>query len=338
MKSRVSRIVFWSFLALLAAASIAFSLGSGSIDIPPRGIADALISRVSGNAPAGRGELVVVELRLPRTVAALLVGGALAAAGVLFQGLFRNPLVEPYTLGVSGGAAIGISLGIVLGGPDVMALRPLLGFAGGVAAIAVVWKIAGKGEGTNRLLLVGVMVSFISSALIMSLLAVAGLDRFRPVLYWTMGSLAGTDPVLVAILGGLEAVCLVFALSRAWKLNALGAGEEIAAGLGVDLRRERLLVFAVGALLAGGAVAVAGVIGFVGLLVPHAVRHFTGLDHRRLLPAAFLAGGTFLVLCDTLARTLFADRGIQLPVGAVTGLSGGVIFLMILAGKNGRER
>jgi iron complex transport system permease protein len=274
---------------------------------------------------------IVLRLRLPRIILALLVGGGLSVAGVLFQGLFRNPLVEPYTLGVSGGAALGVSLGLLLGPALPGSCFPLFGFAGAWAAVLLAYSIARRRRllKVSYLLLVGVMLSFISSALIMLLMSVSNLSEFRTIVFWAMGSLQNADPGMLRIVTPLILIGVILSFSRAWVLNALVLGEEGAAHLGIKLEREKGRLFFLGALLSGTAVSVAGVIGFVGLVVPHFTRLLVGPDHRLLLPASFLAGGAFLILCDALARTLLAPA--ELPVGVITGVLGGSVFIYFLS-------
>ncbi len=336
MKRPVRPAVF--FLSLLAALAVVsgLALSVGAVSFSPGEVCRVLRSAVLGGGEESLHSVVILRLRLPRVVLGLIVGGGLAVAGVLFQGLFRNPLVEPYTLGVSGGAALGISLGFIIGPALPRFALPLLGFTGAWLAVTTAYAIARRRRFLHipYLLLIGVMISFISSALIMLLLSVADLGRFRAVIYWTMGSLDGADPALLWIAGPVILLGSAAALTRAWTLNALELGEEGAAGLGVRLGRAQRQLFFLGSILAGTAVAAAGVIGFVGLVVPHVVRLFLGNDHRFTLPASFLAGGTFLVFCDLIARTVRAPA--ELPVGVVSGILGGSLFIYFLASGGGR--
>lgn len=280
---------------------------------------------------------IIIRLRLPRVFLAILVGGGLAVAGVLFQGLFRNPLVEPYTLGVSGGAALGVSLALLLGRTLPGNCFPIFGFAGAWAAVLLAYSIARRRRllKISYLLLIGVMLSFISSALIMLLMSVSNLSEFRTIVFWAMGSLQGAEPEMLRIVAPVILLGVIISCTRAWTLNAFILGEEGAAHLGIKLEREKGWIFFLGSLLAGTAVSVAGVIGFVGLVVPHFTRLLVGVDHRLLLPASFLAGGAFLVLCDALARTLLAPA--ELPVGVITGVVGGSIFIYFLSRKSSNE-
>jgi iron complex transport system permease protein len=327
---------FFLVLAAVTAGVLILALSIGTVSFSP-----ARVLRMIGSALFGEGDssleaVILLRLRLPRVILGLIVGGGLAVAGVIFQGLFRNPLVEPYTLGVSGGAALGISIGFMLGPLFPRFALPLFGFAGAWLAVSAAYAIARRRRFLRipYLLLIGVMISFISSSLIMFLLSVADLHRFRAVIYWTMGSLDSADPVLLWFAIPVIVLGSAAALTRAWTLNALELGEEGAIGLGVRLRRDQRQLFFLGSLLAGTAVAAAGVIGFVGLVVPHVVRLFLGNDHRLTIPASFLAGGTFLVFCDLIARTVRAPA--ELPVGVVTGIIGGSLFIYFLASGRGR--
>lgn len=333
MRQRVRQrtvLIFVSLLAALLLVSL-FSLQVGTIMLSFSRISRMLFDALSGTTDDSMAATIVLRLRLPRIILAVVVGGGLAVAGVLFQGLFRNPLVEPYTLGVSGGAALGISLAFLLGRALPRLSLPAFGFAGAWLAVSLAYGIARRRRVLKipYLLLIGVMISFISSSLIMLLLSVMNLSRFRAVIYWTMGSLQGVDPTLLRFAVPVILLGVAVALSRAWTLNALILGEEGALHLGIRLERDKKWLFFLGALLAGTAVAVAGVIGFVGLVVPHTVRLILGNDHRTLIPASFLAGGIFLVLCDTLARTIMAP--VELPVGVVTGILGGGLFIYLLS-------
>lgn len=337
MKRNRKRTVFFVILLAALAAVVVLALSRGTVSFSPGRVFQILRAGSGGPGEEPLDAVIVLRLRLPRVLMGLVVGGGLAVAGVIFQGLFRNPLVEPYTLGVSGGAAIGVSIGFLVGPVFPRLALPIFGFAGAWLAVSLAYAIARRRRFLQvpYLLLIGVMISFISSSLIMLLLSVADLHRFRAVIYWTMGSLDAADPVLLPFAIPVILIGSAVALTRAWTLNALELGEEGAAGLGVRLRRDQGQLFFLGSLLAGTAVAAAGVIGFVGLVVPHVVRLFLGNDHRVTLPASFLAGGTFLVFCDLIARTVRAPA--ELPVGVVTGVLGGSLFIYFLAVGRGRS-
>lgn len=291
---------------------------------------------------AGTTEATILwQLRLPRVLLSLLAGGALAVAGVGFQTLFRNPLAEPYTLGVAGGAALGAVLALHLGsvwGSRLVAPGGALGFtlvgvasfvgAAGATGLVVGLALRSRRIDTGTLLLAGVAVSFSASALILFVQYLSDSTQTYRMVRWMMGGLAVSgyrDVFWVApwVLGGTGLL-----LALRWDLNLLLTGEELAASRGVDLTRVRLLVLGAASLMVGALVSVTGPIGFVGLIVPHMLRRPAGSDHLILTPACFLGGGAFLTLCDLAARTVMAPA--ELPVGVLTALLGGPFFLWLL--------
>jgi iron complex transport system permease protein len=287
----------------------------------------------------GTASTILWKLRLPRVLLALLVGGALATAGLSLQTLFRNPLAEPYTLGVASGAALGAVVAIRLmreggevgGGLTGLSTVGVASFLGALAAAAVVAGLAARWKTSDAptLLLAGIAVSLSCQATILLLQFFAEPYQTFRMVRWTMGALAvvGFGEVLWLAPWALAGL-FAFLLLR-WELNLLLTGEELASSRGADVGRLRLRVIATASLLVGAAVAVAGPIGFVGLMVPHALRRFVGHDHGILLPAAFLGGGAFLAFCDLGARTLIAPA--ELPVGILTALLGGPFFLWLIA-------
>jgi iron complex transport system permease protein len=312
-------------LALLAAASVLAALAIGSVAIDPLAVVDALRA-----APGGMDVDIVRGLRLPRAIAALATGGLLAVAGVLMQVLVRNPLADPYVLGISGGAAVG-ALGAMLAGAAGV-LVPGAAFAGAAASTALVLALgrAGGAWMPTRLLLVGVIVAAGWGAIVAFMLAVAPDQRLHGMLFWLMGDLSqstGGGAALAALAAGTVA-----ALVLARRLNLLAHGDDRAAILGVEVASTRLAVFLLAAALTAAAVTTAGTVGFIGLVVPHLVRLASGHDHRVLIPASALLGGALLVLADTLARTVLAPQ--QLPVGVVTALVGVPLFLFLLARRS----
>ncbi len=317
---------------MLAGVSL-FAFSTGPAGISP--------GEIPGIIRSGRGTVehtILLDVRLPRILLGFAVGGMLSLAGVILQGMFRNPLVEPYTLGISGGAALGVSLSISAGlwaGIPVLGL-PAAGFAGAMAVIIIVYSLSSRKGAVKvqQMLLTGVMISFISSSLIMFVMAVSRTHDLQGIIFWMMGSLqqAGKGLVygaLAASLAGL-AVSYFFCVP----LNAFALGEEEALHLGVDVEKTKKILFVISALLTGIAVSVAGVIGFVGLVVPHLLRLVVGGDHRVLLISSFLAGAVFLILCDTLARAAISP--LELPVGIITGIIGGVIFIYALSRRQVR--
>ena len=311
-------------LALLALASLAammLSVGIGSVSVAPAEIAAVILGEGSNLQ-----QTLVLELRLPRTLSAFATGGLLAVAGALMQVLLRNPLADPYVLGLSGGAAVGALFAMLAGLGGFMISGSA--FAGALLATLMVFGLAhGTGSWTpSRLLLTGVVVAAGWGAVITLMLAISPAQRLPGMLYWLMGdvSYARTPwPALVF----LVLVCLsVVPLGRS--LNVLARGPMQAAALGVSVRPLEWTIYILASLLTATAVTMAGSIGFVGLVVPHMLRLVLGNDQRLILPACALAGGTLLVLADTLARVVIAPE--QLPVGVITALLGVPTFLYLL--------
>jgi iron complex transport system permease protein len=283
--------------------------------------------------PRSTDALILWSLRLPRVVLAVLVGAALSASGAALQALTRNPLADPYVLGVSGGAALGATMAIALGwtaGLWGLSAPAGLAFLGALGATGVVFFAARRSVGPNAALLTGVIVNAEAAALITSIKALSAPDKLSDMLRWLVGAL-GYEPVstLLAV-----AVIQVLALGILWamaaRLNLLGLGDDEASALGVPVGATRLWVLGAASLSVAAAVAVSGLVGFVGLLVPHGVRRVLGPDQRLLLPACALAGAAFLVLADLLARLAFRTFHAEPPVGVVTALAGGPLFLWLL--------
>jgi iron complex transport system permease protein len=273
---------------------------------------------------------ILWQIRLPRVLLALAAGGTLAVSGVSFQTLFRNPLAEPYTLGVASGAALGAVVAIQIGWADSLIGLALASFVGALAAGALVLGLALRSAGieTTTLLLAGVAVSLSCSALILFLQYFADATKTFRMVRWMMGGLAvvGYREVLWLAPWALGLAALAFGLRR--ELDLLLTGEELAASRGVDIGRLRWTVLGGTSLAIGALVAVAGPIGFVGLIVPHILRRIVGHNHRVLVPACLLAGGAFLAACDLAARTVMAPA--EIPVGVLTALLGGPFFLWLL--------
>jgi len=311
------------------------SLGSGSAEISKKEIFELLVKKTQGHTPVSPEATIIFNLRIPRIILGFMVGGALALSGVMFQGMFKNPLVEPYTLGVSGGAALAVSAVLVFGYPLGFGL-PMAGFCGALLAIFFVYTIGSRWKKMKitSLLLTGVMLSFICSAAIMLIMSVAKSEEVHGIIFWIMGNLEGIPPPLLRLVCVIISVGAVLSFSKAWSLNALSMGEEEATHLGIEVEKVKRELFILSSLMTGVAVSVSGIIGFVGLVVPHFIRMLIGSDHRIVMPAAFLLGGTFLVLCDTVARTVIAP--IELPVGVITGIIGGMAFLYFL-NKSGKR-
>lgn len=308
-------------LATVCLLGLLLALGAGSVTTGP-----LELWQILSGSNTGIGAEVVLELRLPRALAAIAVGGMLALAGAQMQVLLGNPLADPYILGTSGGAAVGALLAMLLGaatlGVNLSALAGALGsmlLVFGLAHARGVWS-------ANRLLLTGVVVASGWGALISFLLSVAPQQNLPGMLFWLMGDLSHAASPLPGL--AILLLALAVSLPSARSLNLLARGELQAAALGVAATPLRLQLYLSASLLTAAAVSMGGSIGFVGLVVPHLLRLLIGSDHRWLLPASVLGGGTLLLLADTLARTLFAPQ--QLPVGVLTALLGVPLFLFLL--------
>ena len=330
---RHSKSLWWGwifFLGVLLVVVCFFSLGVGAVHIP---LQKVLVLLTRGRETPEY--TILFAVRLPRILLGLAVGGGLAIAGVMLQGMFRNPLVEPYTLGISGGAALGVALNIVAGNAARLGLfsLPISGFLGAIGIISLVYLLGTRG-GTvklSRLLLIGVMVSFIASSLIMLIMAMTRTEDLQGIIFWIMGSLQEPNAALIGAILCISLSGLIVALMLSVNLNALSLGEEEAFHLGVRVERLKKVLFLLAAFITGCCVSVSGIIGFVGLVVPHTMRLLVGGDHRIVIPTSYLAGAIFLILCDTLARVVMAP--VELPVGVITGLVGGGIFIYILSSK-----
>lgn len=317
-------------LALMAAAvlaAIVLGVRVGAVPLTTREVVDAV--RGAGDPTT---VAIVQKLRLPRAVLAALVGGSLAASGAAFQALLRNPLAEPFILGVSGGAAVGAATAIVLTGAlATSGAVSLAALAGALAAIVFVMRVGtsvGRTLDTRVLLLAGVVAGAFFNACIMLILTFARTETFRAAIFWMMGSFAGATWRSIGglALAAVPALLVLFALAR--PLNLLAVGEETAAYLGVRTERVKLLAYGTASLLTAASVAASGVIGFVGLVIPHVARMLWGADHRFLLPASILLGATFVVLADAVARTVAAPM--ELPIGVVTAFVGVPFFIWLL--------
>ena len=315
-------------LFVVAAAAAMLGLAAGPSGLGVAEILSALGGRGEGDAAAD----IVLRVRLPRVLLGALVGASLAVAGVLFQALLRNPLADPYVLGVSGGAALGgiavLSLGSAIGLG--YAAVPPAAFAGALATTAVLYAISGvQGRvSPTGLLLTGVVFNAFASAAIVFLASIAGLTEGTSIFLWLIGSLSAGRLEVAGWVAAFLVLGLGAAMPLARGLNLSALGEESAQQLGVDIDRQRRVVLVAASLMVGAAVSVAGLIGFVGLIIPHLLRLLVGPDHRLLIPAAALGGAAFLILCDAVARTLLDGR--ELPVGAITALAGGPLFLWLL--------
>jgi iron complex transport system permease protein len=326
--SRVRHVPLWVFLALFAAAALVLPW-IGAERIAWR----AVCAHLRGDAVTADG-LILFRQRIPRVLLAMLVGGALSLTGATLQVLFRNPLAEPWTLGVSGGAAVGAFLAqafpllTLSAGP--LNTAQLLALLGAAAALGIVWTFARRcgTMTTHTLLLAGVTLSIVSGGLMMLMTYFVSPFKFVSFHRWMMGGLdvIGYRELWSALALGTPGILLLGSLARTY--NHLAFSTDMALGQGVDVARVQRLTFLGAGLTTAACVAVAGPIGFVGMIVPHAVRGLTGLDYRVVLPGAFLLGGAALAVCDAVARTVIAPT--EIPVGVITAVVGGPLFLYLL--------
>lgn len=282
--------------------------------------------------------VILLQLRLPRVLLAFIVGGCLAAVGTALQAMLRNPLADPYVLGISSGAALGAALAILLGlEASLLAFStlPLCAFGGGLLALAIVYRVAMSSGAlpVQTLLLAGVILNAIFSALIMFVTSMMSPTRSFAMTGWLMGTLTAPGYPALAILAIYVMGGGLVLLGQARALNLLTLGEESAKSLGIEVERVKRTIFVVSALLTGAVVSVSGLIGFIGMMVPHAVRMLVGPDHRVLLPASVLVGGAFLTAADAVARSVLAPS--EIPVGVITALVGGPCFLYFLICRKG---
>lgn len=339
-RSRKSALLL-ALLAVVLPVTLILSVGTGPISIPASDILAILLSRlgIDIGSVSDQTTLIVESIRLPRTLLGVMVGASLAVSGASMQGLFRNPLADPSIIGVSSGAALGAGIGIVLGGAlfaDISS--PLvhnysvsfLAFLGGVITTWVVYKMGTTSNGTSvaAMLLAGVAISALAGAGMGTLNYVADDTALRNLTFWQMGSLGGANWNSVLLCFTLLAPVTFFLCRYGQVLNAMLLGESEARHLGIDVQRVKLKLILITALAVGVSVSVAGIIGFVGLVVPHLIRLMTGPDHRVLLPASAMLGAVLLLLADMVSRTIVAPA--ELPIGIVTALMGAPFFMSLL--------
>ena len=321
-------------MLLLVAASGCFSLLFGPSSLS---VAEVWGALTQSDVP-GPARDIILHIRLPRTGLAMLVGASLAVSGVIFQALLRNPLADPFVLGVSGGAALGgiaaLSFGTILGfGYEVV---PIAAFAGALLATLLLYLVAGAGGrvSATNLLLTGVVFNSFASAAIVFLASISGFTEGSRIYLWLIGNLSAARSDVAVAVGVFLAIGLVCGFVLARSMNLLILGDEAALQLGVPTETHKRILLLATSLMVGAAVSVAGLVGFVGLITPHLLRLVLGPDHRLLVPAAAAGGAAFLTVCDTLARTVMGGR--ELPVGAITALLGGPLFLYLLRRHNQR--
>jgi len=326
----MSRIVFISLIVIVCvSAIIALRVGSENISW-----ADFFYI-ITHPSESSSNQMIIWLHRFPRVIAALLLGAGLAASGAVLQGLLRNPLAEPYTLGISGGAALGVTTAMILLPPVFSSWTfPLAAFAGAFLAVGFVYLIAASQRfSVIGMVLAGVILSFIFSSIVLLIFTLANPLQVQSAFFWLIGNLTGDKTEIVKVIPFfiLPSIIIVYLFGR--ELDAMSLGDEKAMHLGVSATQTRRLLFIITSLLVGACIATAGMIGFVGLIIPHLMRLIIGPKHRPLIIASALAGASFLVICDTLARTVLSRYGQELPVGVITGIVGGLFFIGFLIRK-----
>lgn len=320
-------------MPLTLAAVFLFSLTTGSsFDISLADTVKALFGGGDENAV-----MIINRIRLPRVIMAAVSGAALAASGCVFQGILKNPLADPFTLGISGGAALGATTAFVLGLAAVSwVFLPLCAFAGALLSVSIVYFLSsGKRFDSNSMILSGVIISYVFSSAVMLLFALSSSHQIQAAFVWLMGNFSAFDErlmpfVSVIVAAGTFLLCLCGNI-----VNAVALGGDKAGTLGINIEKMTKILFLTASLITAAAVSVCGVIGFVGLMMPHIMRKIVGGSHAYLIPASAFAGAVFLPLCDTVSRTLFAP--VMIPVGVITSIIGGAFFVFLLFGAARRS-
>jgi len=323
-------VVSCTFLLIMLLLTIVLLSLVGSESLPARSSLCAVLTLGQSSCGLTADQFAILfQIRLPRILLAAAVGGSLATAGASYQALLRNPLAEPYLLGISNGAAVGTMIALVFFGANEWS-RPVLAFAGALLATLAVYRLArGRAGATpERLVLAGVIVTTFLSSVIVFVTTLMDVTRIRSFTFWLLGDLSSTSAALLPVSIVIAVVGSILLSLNARSLNLLMLGERDAFDLGVEVGRVRIIVFLIASLLVGSSVAASGSVGYVGLVVPHLARLSLGSDNRLTIPAAAIGGALFVIVADTIARTLIAPR--ELPVGAITALIGAPLFIYLL--------
>jgi len=322
----IKQFVFIAIMFLLMIGVALLALSVGEINFTPNELLTIFKNQ------SGIEYTIINNIRMPRIILGIAVGGALSLSGVLLQGVYRNPLVEPYTLGISGGASLGVAVTIIFNLSFMFGvyMLPVSGFIGAVITTFLVYILAVRKNyyNINRMLLIGVMISFMSSSTMMFLMSTTTAENLNSIIFWIMGSLDEPNTMLVKIVFYISLLGLVASYLMANPLNALRLGESKAKHLGVNTTFIIRALFILASILTGVSVSVAGVIGFVGLIIPHLMRLIIGSDFRFLLISSFLGGSIFILISDIIARTIIAPN--ELPIGVITGMIGGLVFIIVM--------
>lgn len=317
------KIIFFIILGAIFILSVVLSLLFGAVNFTFKGIIQALFNPNTESVI----QTILWQIRIPRIILGIFVGAGLAACGATFQGILRNPLAESYTLGVSGGAALGATIGIILGSQGLH--LSLFAFLGSLLSISLVYIVASKKHFSNTtLILGGVILSFLFSSLVLLILAISSSDKVHSAILWLMGDLSSTPNSLILTLPFIIIPAIVLLIVFGRDINIMTLGDEKATHLGLNVGLTKKLLFAVASFITAVCVSYAGIIGFVGLIIPHFMRFIFGPDHRINIMTSAIAGAGFLILSDTIARSVI--RPVELPVGVITGILGGAFFLIVL--------
>lgn len=323
MRQGYKNIYVFSCLLILIFAAVILAVFAGSTGLGVKSIVSALLDPFA----QGLEHDIIWKIRMPRVLMSILVGSGLATCGAVFQGILRNPLAEPYTLGVSGGAALGVTVATVAHLSSFF--LPISAALGSLLCVLLVYIVASKKNFSNStLILSGVVLSYLFSSLVLFIFSISRADDVYKVILWLMGDLSAVTYANLKLCAVFVLPMLAMLLFYAKELNIMTLGDEKARYLGVESVNVKKICFVVASVIVGSCVAASGMIAFAGLIVPHIMRRFVGSDHKVLLPSSLLAGAFFMVFCDTLARTLV--RPLELPVGVITGLFGGLFFLFFL--------
>lgn len=329
----LKKVLAISFLlTVLLSLVLLFSVMVGSVRVKPERSISILIQSLLGQTgvETEMERTIILALRFPRALLAGLVGAGLSVSGVIFQALLRNPLADPYILGVSSGSAVGAIIAILIGMSALSFGLPLASFGGALVTISLVFYF-GKQEGKihpNILLLAGVITGSFLSAIIMFFLSISQKEELHTILFWLMGDFSFANPRALSLILPYIVVGFFILYWKSRQLNLILSGEESALQLGVNVERLKIVSYLCASLITAASVSLCGLIGFVGLIIPHSARLLFGPDHRLLLPASALIGASFLILCDTFARTILAP--VELPVGVITAAFGGPFFIYLL--------
>lgn len=325
-----------SILGLFSVLAVFLSMLFGSEVLKPSDVFETLMARIRGQNVSELNNTILFQIRLPRILLASIVGGSLAAAGGIFQAILKNPLADPYILGISSGAALGVIISLTTQlnfGIFGFTSTTIMAFIGATLTLYAVYRLSRiKGKTPPQtMLLAGVMVNAIIFAAILFITSIVRYDQLYMIFFWLMGYLRSPDYTSLIIIFALSGAGLAIIFTQARSLNILTLDDETAQSLGIDIETVRRRIFIAGSLLVAAAVSISGPIGFLGIMIPHAVRLLVGCDYRLMLPMAVISGAIFLVITDTLARTIISPA--EIPVGIITALTGGPFFLYLMRRK-----